>query len=66
LQVIPFLVLAVGVDNIFILVHTYDGLDKREFSTVADGIGEALGRVGPSILLTSTSEIFCFLIGTLA
>jgi Niemann-Pick C1 protein len=62
-EVIPFLVLAVGVDNIFILVHTHNGLDKREFPTIAASIGEALGRVGPSILLTSASECFCFLIG---
>lgn len=65
-EVIPFLVLAVGVDNIFILVHTYNRLDKNEFSTVGDGVGEALGKVGPSILLTSASECFCFLIGALS
>ena len=65
-EVIPFLVLAVGVDNIFILVHTYNRLNKHDFPTIADGIGEALGRVGPSILLTAASECFCFLIGALS
>lgn len=29
-------------------------------------IGKALGKVGPSILLTSCSEIFCFAIGTIS
>lgn len=65
-EVIPFLVLAVGVDNIFILVHTYNRLDKTKFETVGDGVGEALGLVGPSILLTAASECFCFLIGALS
>jgi Niemann-Pick C1 protein len=65
-EVIPFLVLAVGVDNIFILVHTYNRLDKNSFNSIGDGIGEALGRVGPSILLTAASECFCFLIGALS
>lgn len=62
-EVVPFLVLAVGVDNIFILVHTYNRLDKNKYEKVGEGIGEALGEVGPSILLTAASECCCFLIG---
>lgn len=65
-EVIPFLVLAVGVDNIFILVHTYNRLDRSSYASISDGVGEALGRVGPSILLTAASECFCFLIGALS
>lgn len=65
-EVIPFLVLAIGVDNIFIMVHTYNRLDKSKYATLEDGIGEAIGRVGPSILLTSLSECFCFAIGSLS
>ncbi|GAB0099118.1 Niemann-Pick C1 protein [Sergentomyia squamirostris] len=66
IEVIPFLVLAIGVDNIFIMVHTYNRLDKREFPTIAEGIGMAVGQVGPSILLTASAEIFCFGIGALS
>ena len=62
-EVVPFLVLAVGVDNIFILVHTYNRLDKNKYQNIGDGIGDALGEVGPSILLTAASECCCFLIG---
>ena len=63
IQVIPFLALAIGVDNIFMLVHAFNALDKSEYSTTATGIGIALGKVGPSILLTSLSECCCFGIG---
>lgn len=62
-EVIPFLVLAVGVDNIFIMVHTYHRLDRSNYKNVAEAIGEAVGQVGPSILQTAASEFACFAIG---
>lgn len=65
IEVIPFLVLAVGVDNLFILVHTYNRLDKSKYVTISDSIADALGQVGPSILLTAISEGFCFGIGSI-
>ncbi|XP_055914958.1 NPC intracellular cholesterol transporter 1 homolog 1b [Eupeodes corollae] len=66
IEVIPFLVLAVGVDNIFIMVHTYHRLDRSQYLTVAEAVGEAVGQIGPSILQTAVSEFACFAIGTLA
>lgn len=66
IEVIPFLVLAIGVDNIFIMVHTYHRLDRDSFESIADCIGEAIGQVGPSILQTAASEIACFAIGSLS
>ncbi|XP_076221530.1 NPC intracellular cholesterol transporter 1 homolog 1b isoform X2 [Nomia melanderi] len=66
IEVIPFLVLAVGVDNIFILVHTHERMPKRAEESIPQHIGKVLAEVGPSMLLTSTSECFCFLIGTLS
>lgn len=62
-QVIPFLVLAVGVDNIFMLVHAFDRIDRMKYNKCSERIGEALGTIGPSILLTSLSECCCFGIG---
>uniref|UniRef100_W8BF01 Niemann-Pick C1 protein n=1 Tax=Ceratitis capitata TaxID=7213 RepID=W8BF01_CERCA len=66
IEVIPFLVLAVGVDNIFIMVHAYHRLDRRDYKNVAEAIGEAIGRVGPSILQTAASEFSCFAIGAIS
>ncbi|KAI8377569.1 patched family-domain-containing protein [Radiomyces spectabilis] len=65
-EVIPFLVLAVGVDNIFILCHEYarrEELDEAE--TVEERVAKTLGRMGPSILLSSLSETIAFGLGTL-
>ncbi|KZC13635.1 Niemann-Pick C1 protein [Dufourea novaeangliae] len=66
IEVIPFLVLAVGVDNIFIMVQTYERSPKLVEDTIPDRIGKILAEVGPSMLLTTTSECLCFLIGTLS
>ena len=65
-EVIPFLVLAVGVDNIFILVQTHQRDIKKPTETHAEHIGRILGKVGPSILLTSISESCCFFLGGLS
>ncbi|KAL6255124.1 hypothetical protein P5V15_013454 [Pogonomyrmex californicus] len=63
IEVIPFLVLAVGVDNIFILVQNHQRNPRNNDETIPEHIGRVLAAVGPSMLLTSTSECFCFLIG---
>ncbi|XP_045523161.1 NPC intracellular cholesterol transporter 1 isoform X2 [Pieris brassicae] len=65
-EVIPFLVLAVGVDNIFILVQTNQREARRPNETIAEHIGRTLGQVGPSMFLTSISESVCFFLGALS
>ncbi len=89
IEVIPFLVLAVGVDNIFILVQDYQ-MDEARSSPVIDKpsneeegallddvqgenfdlrtdvqarIARTLGRVGPSMLLSSAAESVAFFCG---
>ncbi|KAJ7967073.1 Niemann-Pick C1 protein-like [Quillaja saponaria] len=61
MEVIPFLVLAVGVDNMCILVHAV----KREPVSlpIEERISNALGEVGPSVTLASLSEILAFAVG---
>ncbi|PZC81097.1 hypothetical protein B5X24_HaOG213437 [Helicoverpa armigera] len=66
IEVIPFLVLAVGVDNIFILVQTNQREGRRPNESVAEHIGRTLGQVGPSMFLTSASESVCFFLGALS
>nr|CAD7589718.1 unnamed protein product [Timema genevievae] len=66
IEVIPFLVLAVGVDNIFILVQAHQRDERRKGETHAQHIGRTLSKVGPSMLLTSLSESTCFSLGALS
>lgn len=68
IEVIPFLVLAVGVDNIFIIVQTLQRskpLPNQLVESVEERISRVIGEVGPSILLASLSESACFFIGAL-
>ncbi|KAL6652221.1 hypothetical protein ACP70R_011146 [Stipagrostis hirtigluma subsp. patula] len=58
MEVIPFLVLAVGVDNMCILVHAV----KRQPDQLVleERISDALVEVGPSITLASLAEVLAF------
>lgn len=88
-EVIPFLVLAVGVDNVFILVHELDRQnamhaapdqppaadsdsdDEIDFAhrtsdlSAEERVARAVARMGPSILLSSTTEVVAFALGAL-
>ncbi|GLT63217.1 hypothetical protein SLA2020_357960 [Shorea laevis] len=62
MEVIPFLVLAVGVDNMCILVHA---VKRQSFHLpLEERISNALMEVGPSITLASLSEILAFAVGS--
>ncbi|KAM9960108.1 hypothetical protein ACTFIW_009233 [Dictyostelium discoideum] len=73
-EVIPFLVLAIGVDNIFIIVNTFESLHVVRYDphtraailpTSEDSLARTLAKVGPSIALASLSESLAFLLGSL-
>ncbi|ORY85410.1 sterol-sensing domain of SREBP cleavage-activation-domain-containing protein [Leucosporidium creatinivorum] len=86
-EVIPFLVLAIGVDNVFILSHELDQQNARAYATAArhgplfgedqqeddpeglppaeERVARALGRMGPSILLSASCEIVAFGLGAM-
>ncbi|KAJ7338746.1 hypothetical protein JRQ81_012648 [Phrynocephalus forsythii] len=66
IEVIPFLVLAVGVDNIFIMVQSYQRDERLQGETLDKQIGRILGDVAPSMLLSSFSETVAFLLGSLS
>jgi Niemann-Pick C1 protein len=66
IEVVPFLVLAVGVDNIFILVQAVQQDNLASNEPVPVQIGRVLGQVGPSMLLSSLSECVAFAFGALS
>ncbi|EGC30415.1 hypothetical protein DICPUDRAFT_157858 [Dictyostelium purpureum] len=72
-EVIPFLVLAIGVDNIFIMVNTFETLHVVRYDpqtgasilpTAEDSLARTLSKVGPSMALASLSEALAFLLGS--
>ncbi|KAG0593289.1 hypothetical protein KC19_1G318700 [Ceratodon purpureus] len=61
-EVIPFLVLAVGVDNMCILVNA---LKRQDLNLNLEArVGLALAEVGPSITLASLAEVLAFAVGS--
>ncbi|KAL8736397.1 MAG: hypothetical protein Q9181_002430 [Wetmoreana brouardii] len=63
-EVIPFLVLAVGVDNIFLIVHEFERVNiSNPDESIERRISKALGRMGPSILLSASTETVTFALG---
>ncbi|CAG8477780.1 7055_t:CDS:2 [Ambispora leptoticha] len=64
-EVIPFLVLAVGVDNIFILNHEFERHPMKSMGgkSVEERVAKTLGKMGPSILLSALSETIAFGLG---
>ena len=66
IEVLPFLVLAVGVDNIFILVQHLQRDRATQKESVERQIARVLSEVGPSMFLSSGSETVAFFIGALS
>ncbi|CAL8345138.1 unnamed protein product [Merluccius merluccius] len=66
IEVIPFLVLAVGVDNIFIIVQTLQRDERMHQEELHQQIGRILGDVAPSMFLSSISETVAFFLGALS
>lgn len=66
IEVIPFLVLAVGVDNIFILVQGFQRDGGSVDEPIEDKVSRVVGNLGPSLLLASLSESTCFFLGGLS
>ncbi|KAK3941461.1 patched family-domain-containing protein [Diplogelasinospora grovesii] len=63
-DVIPFIVLAVGVDNIFLIVHEFERVNISHPDDVVEvRVSRALGRMGPSILFSALTETISFALG---
>lgn len=60
-EVTPFLVLAIGIDNVFIILNHFTSQDPR--LTIEKRLAETLAHVGLSTTLASISETFAFLLG---
>lgn len=61
-EVVPFLILAIGVDNMFIIANASKRLEHLNLS-IPDQMGEALKEVGPSITTAAICEFLAFFVG---
>ena len=66
LEVQPFLILAVGVDNIFLLVQAYQRHPGDPAESLEKRMGRLCGEVLPSMLLSSSAEAVCFFLGAMS
>lgn len=62
LQIVPFLTLGIGVDNMFLLLHNYHAVVDN---VKTEEVGMLMKETGMSILMTSINNILSFLAGTL-
>lgn len=63
-EVIPFLVLAIGVDNIFIIVYAFQEIERRHSHSMTEHkVAATMAEVGPSILISSLSQTIAFGLG---
>ncbi|XP_059098084.1 NPC intracellular cholesterol transporter 1-like [Tigriopus californicus] len=65
-QILPFLILAVGVDNIFILVNTAQLIKEDTQKDVIEVVGLTLSRVGPSMLMSTVAQVTAFCLGSIS
>ncbi|CAI4225069.1 unnamed protein product [Auanema sp. JU1783] len=61
--VMPFLIIGVGSDDVFIIIHAMRKTDKRK--GLEHQIAETMEEAGPSITVTSVTNILSFGIGVL-
>ena len=62
---IPFLLLGIGVDDLYVIVQALNNLSEEDkMLPIPERIGKALRHAGVSITVTSVTDIAAFFIGS--
>ena len=63
-QILPFLLLGIGIDNMFVIVQSYENLEDGEKNmTLPEKVGKTLRHAGSAITVTSGTDFAAFVIG---
>jgi hypothetical protein len=63
---LPFLLLGVGVDDLFVIVTCWKNLNFGSNQvSLPEKMGQTLRRAGTSITVTTLTDVAAFLVGTL-
>uniref|UniRef100_A0A8R1I1V8 SSD domain-containing protein n=1 Tax=Caenorhabditis japonica TaxID=281687 RepID=A0A8R1I1V8_CAEJA len=64
--VMPFLVMGIGVDSCFLMIHSWQKERRAQKTGTGNRLGMVYESVGPSITITSLTDFLSFAIGALA
>ncbi|XP_068677208.1 uncharacterized protein [Montipora foliosa] len=64
-QVLPFLALGLGVDDMFLLAHSYSSATYRRDLRNKEEVGVCVGTTGVSVFLTSFNNMLAFFMASL-
>ena len=63
-QILPFLMLGVGIDDMFVIMQAFDNLSTDEKKlTLAKQLGRTMKHAGVAITITSVTDLLAFAIG---
>jgi len=63
-NVLPFLLLGIGIDDMFVIVQSWDTLTETEKGgTLQEKFGKTLSHSGVAITITSLTDVLAFAIG---
>ena len=63
-QILPFLMLGVGIDDMFVIIQAFDNLSADEKKlTLAKQLGRTMKHAGVAITITSVTDLLAFAIG---
>ena len=64
-QILPALMLGVGIDDMFVIVHAFDNLStpEKRLKSLAQNMGTTMKHAGVAITITSVTDLLAFAIG---
>ena len=62
--ILPFLIIGVGIDDMFIIVDELDRVHPDQ--TIPKRLGMVMRRVGPAITMTTMTDLLAFAVGTMS